>query len=394
MDKKEIVKPLGEKKIKVLHIIASPTIGGAEKLLANYLKDFDRDKFEVIVGSYLVEGEESAFWRELCKFDVVREPIRIKTPFDFHQFRAIHGILKRYRPNVVHTHGYKTNICGFLVTRWLRVPIVTTVHGWLHSRSWRTRVFYIFNFFLLRHFDVVIAVSDRMRFELERRRIRRDRIVTVKNVPSLDDSRRRKSSDIERILSFASGDPLIGFVGRLEKVKGGEQFVKAAFLVAKEDASLKFVIAGDGPERLNLEKLAASLGLKSKMLFLGFCEDTVSLFGALDLYVLPSLDEGIPLTVLEALASRVPVVATRVGGVPEVIDDGFNGVLVEPDDADSLAKAILWVRGSPSVRKKIVEEGEKLVKTKYNVKDWVRRLESIYSNMANGRISGHAKELR
>jgi len=153
--------------------------------------------------------------------------------------------------------------------------------------------------------------------------------------------------------------------------------------VAKKDPDVFFVIVGEGSERQSLERESKELGLENRVYFCGFRDDMASVFRALDLYILPSLSEGVPLTLLEAMFYGVPVVATRVGGVPEVIRHGVNGMLVPPNDTRALAETMVdSLTNQEETTKRVVEAKQKIDK-EYSVERWLDIIGGIYIELKN-----------
>ncbi|WP_243373862.1 glycosyltransferase [Geotalea sp. SG265] len=366
-------------KLKVLHMIASPGIGGAERLLLTLAGALDRERFELVIAMYVgLDLDRDALWNEAKKLDVLLEPITIRSPFDYRQLGKIKAIMCRHRPHIIHTHGYKTNILGLLFARLFGAATVSTVHGWLHAERVITRMLGQMNMLCLRHFSSVIAVSDEIRLGLEKGGIPPKRIRVLKNIPTLSQTSIVDREAVKKKLGIPAGAKVIGFVGRLERVKGIAQFIQAALALISEGESVHFVVIGDGSERAAMEGLVSAHGAASNIRFLGFLTDPVEIFSSLDVYVLSSLSEGIPLTLLEAMNMGVPVIATAVGGVPEVVKDGVNGILVPPDDINALVKAIKLVLDCNTHREKMIAEARKNIGETYDMMTWIRKIEEMY----------------
>jgi glycosyltransferase involved in cell wall biosynthesis len=280
---------------------------------------------------------------------------------------------------MIHTHGYKTNLLGFFISKLFKIPIVTTVHG-LHSGKFRPFVWLSLK--LLRHFDRIIAVSDQIRKELKTFKVPSIKMITIRNVPPVKiKGNSANPNSFREEIGIPPNAKLIGFVGRLEPVKGCSQFIKTIPQVTKSNPDSCFVVVGDGSERKLLESLARELSIENRVYFCGFRDDPMNVFQSLDLYVLPSFNEGVPLAMLEAMSNEVPVVATSVGGIPEVIKDKVNGLLVPSQNVDALAESILEALNNSNETAKRVIEAKKTILNEFNVQKWIEKIQNIYLEM-------------
>ena len=367
-------------KIKILHLIAPRGIGGAERVLLTLLKNIDREKFDLVLGIFIDQGKgKDFFWNEAKKLDLPLESIGFKNPYDLLQVLQIRRIIKKHHPDMIHTHGYKTNLLGFFISKLFKIPIVTTVHG-LHSGKFRPFVWLSLK--LLRHFDRIIAVSDQIRKELKAFKVPLIKMITIRNVPPVKiKGNSANPNSFREEIGIPPDAKLVGFVGRLEPVKGCSLFIKSIPEVAESYPDSYFVVVGDGTERKSLESLVRELGIENRVSFCGFRDDPTNVFQSLDLFVLPSLNEGIPLAMLEAMSNEVPVVATSVGGIPEVIKDKVNGILVPPQNPQALAESILEALSNSNETAKRVIEAKETILNEFNVEKWTERIQSIYLEM-------------
>lgn len=369
-------------RMKVLHLIASPKIGGAEKLLLTILDHIDTNKYNIAIAVFIDAREKTnLFYDELKKSDIEIFPIVISGAYDLRQILQIYRILTVFKPDLIHSHGYKTNILGYLVSRKLKVSIVSTVHGWLHSNKLTTRLFNQVNLHVLKRFDRVIAVSGQIESVLLDLQIPVSRLITLRNVPNIKkELKLNKTAAVQRF-SLSPQAKYVGFIGRLEPVKGGDIFIAAAIKVLAVCPDIQFVIAGEGSEMHRLEAEVAHAGFTDRIRFLGFHNSPEEVLCFLDLYVLPSRDEGIPLSLLEAMSAEVPVVASSVGGIPEVIQNGVNGILVPPGNPQLLADTIcnsLKDTVSATRRKKAAR---KTIDEEFNIESWIENLQTLYVDL-------------
>jgi glycosyltransferase involved in cell wall biosynthesis len=302
-------------------------------------------------------------------------------PLSLDVVRQLYSRVKSSRCDVLHTHDYKSNVLGGLAVRRAdhAIPWVATVH--LHTEaSRRLRVYRALDLFLLRLADRVITVSREQRRLLLRRGVERRRLVLVPNVIDVAgfSAGAGDPSAVRAELGVPVNAPLIGTVGRLAEQKGVDCFLEAARAVHAARPESRFVIVGGGPLRRALEASAAALDLGGSADFVGYRTDVASLMAACDIVVLPSRSEGLPLVLLEALALGRPVVATRVGGVPDAVRDDESAVLVEPGSATAIASAVLRLLDDPLLCARLGDAGRARVLKRFAPQQAARRLASVY----------------
>lgn len=255
--------------------------------------------------------------------------------------REIAAHLENFDADVLCCHGYKANILGRMAARRRKIPVVAVARGWT-GESFKVRLYERLDRFHLRWMDRVVCVSEAQAAKVRRAGVRPDRIRVIYN--AIDPSRFHDPDERYRakLLRYfrQPRTHVIGAAGRLSPEKGFSVLVSAAERVLREHPSAGFVLFGEGPERAALQQQINAAGLGQSFVLAGFRADLDRFLPHFDLLVLPSYTEGMPNVVLEAFGAGVPVVATAVGGTPEVIDDGANGYLVPPGDADKMAERI------------------------------------------------------
>jgi glycosyltransferase involved in cell wall biosynthesis len=283
--------------------------------------------------------------------------------------------------DVLHTHDYRTNILGGLVARRAdrSMPWVATVH--LHTTTTtRLRIYRALDLFLLRLADRVVTVSRDQRRLLLRRGVDRRRIVLVPTI--LNAGRFVEAAAQHRAvragLHLPDDAPLVTTVGRLTAQKGVSDFLVAAQAVWRVRPETRFLVVGGGPQQEELEARAGALGLNGAVRFLGFRPDVAPILAASDVVVLPSRAEGLPLVLLEALAVGRPVVATRVGGIPDVVRSGETGLLVAPGAPAELAASVLHLLLQPDAAERLGEAGRRHVERYCAPERAARRIASVY----------------
>jgi glycosyltransferase involved in cell wall biosynthesis len=284
--------------------------------------------------------------------------------------------------DLIHTHDPKTNFLGLLLKRWLSVRVVATAHG--YPRALRRNTLYrLLDQWLLPSLDHVITVSEAFRQTLLARGYHPDRTTTVHIGLDVTTFRRQAAGS-----SATTAGPVILTVARLSAEKGLNYLLESAALIHQQFPVARFLIAGEGPLRPQLEQQARDLRLDTCLTFLGQRTDVAHLMAQSDLVVLPSLEEaGCPLVLIEAQALGKAVVATRVGGIPELISDGLTGVLVPPADHAALAAACARLLADPELASRLGQQGAQAVERDFELGSVISRTEAIYRQVLAGPTS-------
>jgi glycosyltransferase involved in cell wall biosynthesis len=308
-------------------------------------------------------------------------------PLDWRVVPELLRVCRRERVAVWHAHDYKTNALGVLLRRFWPMRLVTTLHGWVeHTR--RTPLYYGIDRLTLRFYERIICVSDDLYQTCRARGLPRSKLVLLENGVDLDDYHPGLSRpEAKRQLGLDPARPLVGAVGRLSDEKGFDVLVRAAGRLVSEGCDLDVMIAGEGRERYRLEGLIHSLGAGGRVRLVGFCPDLQRLYQALDVFVLSSRREGLPNVLLEAMATGLPVVATAVNGVPRLVEDRSNGVLVASESETALAAALKDLLADRHRREELGRAGLKTVEQRFSFTARMDRLRRIYDGLLGGDVT-------
>lgn len=290
--------------------------------------------------------------------------------------RTLH-LARSLRPALVQTHGYKANVVGLAVRKRLGVPWVAFSHG-PTCGGLKMRLYLAADALIIRRADRVVAVSAARKAHLERSGCTPDRVVTIHNAVDMPGRVPVDAASVRRALGLPVDRPVIAVVGRLSREKGQVYFVQAMAEVVQAVPGATGLIVGDGPDERLLRARVAALGLQDVIHFAGYRRDMPQIYPAIDVLVLPSLSEGLPNVVLEAMAHARPVIATRVGGVPEVIEDGVTGVLVPPEDVHALSRASVKLLRLPMRRESMGRAARERVDREFCVRARAERILSVY----------------
>ena len=364
--------------MKILHLISSRGLYGAERVTLDLCKGLKRNGYESMIGvirnshnPHLEVAEEA----RKNSIDAVIFPcdgrLDVKLIFRIRKYALENRI------NLMHCHGYKSNFYG-LFARPRNIPIVATNHNWLASH-WRLRAYRRFDSLLIRHFTRIIAVSEDVGKEMLSYGVPKEKVRVIDNGIDLTRFNDAVSpAAIREEFGINKGITIIGTVGNLGAEKGHVYLLQAARGIVSNDESVKFIFVGEGPLRAYLENEASKLGIRDHVIFTGFRTDIPDLLSTMDIFVLPSVIEGLPMVLLEAMAAEKAVVATRVGAISKVVHDG-NGILVEPRDVAGLQNAIIRLLASEEKRQKFASAGRATVRTHFSSE----RMSSEYIELYN-----------
>jgi glycosyltransferase involved in cell wall biosynthesis len=303
--------------------------------------------------------------------------------------RGIRRLLRGGGFDLVHAHIFASAAAAAIATLGKGLPLVITEHTEASLQTWRTRWI---SRWAHRRARRTIAVST----PIERRLIERDGVPSdlVTLIPNAVIPAPDETPDSAGTLpdGWLEG-PLVGVVARLQPEKGVANFLQAATRVSRIFPKASFLVIGDGPLREELLSLAERLGISKRVRFLGYRTDSRALMGLMDVLVVPSLTEGSPLIVLEAMAAGIPVVASAVGGIPDQLRNGQEGILVPPDDPDALGEALGALLRDPAYARRLGETGRLRTENEFSHETLVRRIEVVYRAALDGDTAlGAARE--
>jgi glycosyltransferase involved in cell wall biosynthesis len=302
-------------------------------------------------------------------------------PWDWRVIMELVRHCRREKVAIWHGHDYKSNALGLIVRRFWPMRLVTTLHGWVHHTT-RTPLYYAIDRLTLRHYERVLCVSADLYDAAVASGVPEDRCVLLQNGIRADEYRRTRSVLAAKESFGVPGDRLVvGAMGRLSAEKGFDALISVAHRLLGAGIDLELWIIGEGADRGRLEGLIKHAGFTDQIKLLGFRQDVVSLYEAMDAFALSSLREGLPNVVLEAMAVGVPVVATRISGVPALIESGKNGILVPPGDSDSLFHALGHVLTDSGLRASLAHEGRATIERNYTFERRIDRLRGIYDHL-------------
>jgi glycosyltransferase involved in cell wall biosynthesis len=323
-------------RVKVLQLISSGGYYGAENMLLNLCASQQKPGCEnSLTLFYNVHAPNVEFYERARRRGLSVRMVHCQGRADWRAVRQIEECIQEDGIQLLHTHGYKADLYGYVAARRSGKPIVATCHNWVGGTA-ALGIYNRLDRMALKRFQRLAAVSDSVAQRLLDSGVSAKKIRTIANgidVGLFERARPLPVFDFE-------GNKVVGMVARLDLQKGFEYLLRAARELCAAFPGLKVVIVGEGPDRQAIEHMVQRFGLRSNVILAGQHSDMPGIYAAMDIFVLPSLNEGLPMTILEAMAASTPVIATRVGAIPKVIKDGETGLLVDPGDVDGLRNAL------------------------------------------------------
>ena len=384
---------LGEEPIRVLRVIARLNMGGPAIHVTNLAAGLEtRGYHTTLVAGSLAWGEDSmAFLAERLGVSVVSVPEiqrEISVLHDLRSVRRIASIVREERPHILHTHTAKAGAiarAAALLAADARPPVVLhTFHGHVlkgYFEPGRTAVFREVERSLARASVVLVAVSPEVRDDLVELGVApREKFAVVRlGIPLAERLADETSErDYRRLYGISPDAFVVGWVGRMTGVKATGAVLEIVRATRDRGVDAVLCMVGDGPDRDRLEQLARDLGIARQCFFTGYQSEIAGYYRLFDAFVLPSVNEGTPVSAIEALASGTPVVANRVGGVPDVVRDGEDGFLVEAGDVEGAARRLADLAADPALRARLGASGRARVLERYSVARLVDDVDRLY----------------
>ncbi len=385
-------------KIKVIHVITRFDKGGAAENTYLTIKSLDKNRYEVILirglsyesnmGTSETRAVESSLeeaGRSGVKIFTIPELVRRIDPFnDFKTFLKLITIFRQERPHIVHTHTSKSGILGRWAALVAGVPVIIhTPHGhvfWGYFNRWKTKLYVLLERLTATVTNRIVTLTEQEKKDHVRYRIAGENKFAVIH-SGVDLSKfsnvQAHGTEMKNKLGIPEQTFVVGTVGRLTAIKGHRYLIEAAARILPKIPQIVFVFLGDGELMNELKMQAASAGISDKVKFLGWLPNVAEFMSTFDIFVLPSLNEGMGKVLVEAMAARKPIIASDIGGISDLVIHGKNGLLVSPMNSDALAKSIeLLVRNSQT-RTNMGEEGQRLSQ-EYDVNSMISKIDCLY----------------
>lgn len=388
------------RRLKLLHLNAGTKLGGTETMILRFLDNIDHNQFQAYVGAFfpggelLDESDKRGAQTILFKITSSANPIQLLSGFV-----RLYKFLKKHKIDIIHMYGFWTNIGGRIAAKLVKTPVIIT--GQRTEDNWRKLFHSFLDRITSRWVDLYISVFNKGKELLVKRdRIPENKVVVVNNgidlnwaspaLPTLVRKIPQKlgTSQVLRkgwaspVKSSEKHFPLIGMTAAFNQFKAQDELIKAAPKILEKFPQAKFILAGCGNTEKKMSEMINNLGLNSHFSIPGFVKDIRQILSQLDIFVLASHSEGFPVSILEAMSMGIPVVASNVGGIPELVEDRVTGILVEPNCSEKLADAIIEILESPEKAKWMSEAAKERVKKHFTIEQMMGQLEFLYLNFA------------
>lgn len=373
----------------VVHFISTNFFGGPERQIVNHARMLDKTRFRFVLVSFVEHNLTNELLEKARQMDIDVFEIATSHPFDPRSIVQLRDILKGLQADILCSHGYKANVLGRLASWLVGIPHVSVSRGWTGENS-KIRYYELLDKFFLHLADHIVAVSHGQANKLFGLRLKSERVSVIHNAihMQLPDSGTHNDVAIRDELGVPSNSILVASAGRLSPEKNYGGLIDVAHQVCGQRKDVYFAVFGEGFLRQELESKIKSLGLKSHFFLPGFRRDIHAIFQQIDIFILPSFTEGLPNVVLEAYAAQKPVIASAVGGTPEVVQHDATGLLTAPDDIQGLAQYVVDLASDETRRKNMGEAGCRYVAEHFSYEQQTKKYQELYDELCSRQQRG------
>lgn len=370
------------RKIKVLHITQA-VIGGTLEYIKLFFTNIDKEKFDVelVCPAYgPMKDEIEALGFKVHVVDMGRDINPIK---DFKTYRELKALIRQVNPDIVHLHSSKAGVLGRLAAYKNGIPNIYNPHGWSFSMNVsknKKKAYALIERFCSKYCNYIINISDdEQKLAIKYNISSEEKMKVIYN--GIDIGKYNVTYDRKKVLNelnIPEDSFVIGMVGRITKQKSPETFINIASKLKDKIENSYFILVGDGELRFEIEKLVDELNIGDRIRITGWTNNVIKYISVFDIGLLTSKWEGFGLVLAEYMAANKPVVASDVGGIPNVITDGVNGRLIEVGNVNEFCNAIIEIKNNKLLSEEYIKNGFRIVNEKFNIKRVVREHENLY----------------
>lgn len=367
------------KQIGIAHLIATNFYGGPEKQILTHALQLKKDHFRFVLISFIDNGAQNELVEKARGQGVEVVEVHARSAFDPRTIGRITAILRSRGINVLCAHGYKANVIGRLASWLSKIPHIAVSRGWTAENN-RIRLYEKLDRRFLHFANHIVAVSEGQKAKIVALRISSEKISVIHNAIDLK-ILPEVGTGIRAELGIPDDGILVMSAGRLSPEKNQLGMIEVAKRVVSQNNKVYFAIFGEGFLRKELEQQIRDSGIEHRFFLPGFRTDLQALYHGIDIFMLPSFTEGLPNVALEAFAAQKPVVATAVGGTPEVVRNGISGFLTTPDNIDSMAESLLLLASDSELRHRMGRSGYQHVSEQFTFEGQMVKYEKLYDQI-------------
>ncbi|MBU3914711.1 glycosyltransferase, partial [bacterium] len=365
--------------LRVLHLGSPTELYGAERWILALVKHLDPETVKSWVGVIKAPEHDAPLIKEALRLGISTIAFESPGKVSFSAIPQLRYFIRGKKIDIVHTHFYKTDVLGLIATRGLNCKIISTPHGWSQENDFKLRCYELLDRAIFPYMDAVVPLSEDLYKPLARIPFLREKLYFIQNGVDI--------SEIDAVTEIApeiiewkkQGFFVAGYIGQLISRKNLETLLKAMSRLSNVKWKLAFI--GEGKQRSAIEQLAASLEIKEHVRFFGFRKDRIPLLKGFDVFILPSLLEGVPRCLMEAMAARVPVIASDIPGCRDLIVPQESGLLFPPGDFQSLAECLRRLRDSTDLTQNIVKTARKLIERRFSAQRMAEEYTFLYEQV-------------
>lgn len=364
----------------IAHLIATNFYGGPEKQILSHALRLSKDNFHFILISFIEYGQQNELLEIARSQGVKVVELHTGNPFNPLTIKQVANALKQHSVDLLCVHGYKSNVIGRLASWMVGIPQISISRGWTAENP-RIRIYEKLDRIFLRFSNHIVAVSHGQKEKILKSGVKMDRISVIHNAINLEGLINETGNSLRSELGLPEDALIIASAGRLSPEKNYTTMIEVARQVCKQCPNAYFIVFGEGFLRPELERAVSEASLKVRFLLPGFRKDLQAILPEIDIFMLPSFTEGLPNVALEAFAQKKPIVATAVGGTPEVVQHGISGFLTTPEEADLMASHLMALAADRTLREQMGNSGYAFINEHFGFSEQTSKYQNLYKNM-------------
>ena len=373
-------------KKRILHLVSSIGLYGAERVILNLSKELKSSEFEPILGVILHKRYPRPKIATVAKtLGIKIVSINLMSRFDFLGILKLFKSLKEEKISIVHSHGYKATVLAFIPCLIIKVPLLVTCHLWFSKGDLKLKIYTEMEALIMKYLPAVIGVSEDICKDIIKKGVDLNKVHVIHNGINLDHYQKyskEETSILFQKLGIQNSDIVIGTIGRLTTQKAHCYLLKAIkYILDRKKINIKCVIVGDGKLKARLLEQRNNLNLQDDVFFLGYRKDVINIMERIDIFVLTSIEEGLPMVILEAMALKKAIITTPVGAIRKAITNGKDGLLYNAKDIQKLSQNIIELAANRKGREQLGKNAYTKFYNEYSSQIMCKKYLKIYNSL-------------